>query len=96
MRKNIEKYIVLGVCSAAFISMQPAVYAGSSPEQAQIEDMKMTSQEMDFESKLKDDEIESFFQMSHKERAEAIELSKKSGQSPSSAVKMVKDRQAAK
>lgn len=74
MKKNLSKKIVLGVCSAAFISAQVLAFADSVPPASQTTDMPMTADEQAFVGKLSDSAKDAFKKMNHDQRTAAMKM----------------------
>lgn len=74
MKKKLSKKIALGVCSAAFMSAQVLAFADSMPQQGQMSDMPMTSDEQSFYDKLSSSAKDAFKNMDHEMRAKAMKM----------------------
>jgi hypothetical protein len=74
MKKNLKKSVVVGVCTAAFMSAQVAAFAGSTPQSGQVGDMAMTSSEQEFANKLSGSSKDTFMKMNSDDRAMAMKI----------------------
>lgn len=73
MKKNVRKKIALGVCAAAMMG-QTAAFAGTKAEDVQMQDMKMSREQMDFQGKLSGDAVEDFIKMDNSQRDMAMKI----------------------
>lgn len=74
MKNNLRKKIVVGVCTAAIMSQQAFVFAGSTPTANQLADMPMSSDEQNFANQLSGSAKDDFMKMSATDRQMAMQM----------------------
>lgn len=74
MKDNLKKKIVLGVCTAAFMSQTVLAFAGSTVQSEQPAEMPMTGDEQAFADKLTDGAKMGFMRMNHEHRSMAMTI----------------------
>jgi hypothetical protein len=74
MKKNLRKKIIVGVCTAAFMSQQAFVFAGTTPQAGQMANAQMTSDEQAFSDKLSGSARDQFMKMSQDDRSMAMKM----------------------
>ena len=75
MKQNLKKKIVMGVCSAAFMSQTVLAFAGSAPQARQVMDSApLTAQEQAFARRLSNSAKDVFTKMSESDRQAVMKI----------------------
>jgi len=74
MKQNLRKKIVIGICTAAFMSQQVTALAGHRPKNAANDQLPMTTAEQNFAKRLSASAKELFLKMDHDGRQLAIKI----------------------
>jgi hypothetical protein len=74
MKKDLKKRLIMGVCSAAFMSAQVLAYADELPKTDQTAALPLTSDEQAFADKLSASAKDAFAKMNHDQRGMAMKI----------------------
>jgi hypothetical protein len=74
MKNNLRKKVLMGICTAAFMSQQVLAYAGSIVQSEQSVQMPMNGKEEGFANKLSSSAKDAFMKMNHEGRSMAMTI----------------------